>query len=90
MIVKISIVNNLLIMFFPGEKIKFKVISETFVETSPATFSVENRELSADAEPKIPYSIAVSIYFFVFNSIQLSITDELGEGGTSSDTEKFR
>lgn len=46
----------------PGEKIKFRVTSEMFIETSPVQCP-DNPELpeTLNAEPKIPYSIIASI-----------------------------
>ena len=47
-----------------GEKLKFRVTSEMFTETSPVQCP-DNPELpeTLNAEPKIPYSIIVSINF---------------------------
>ncbi|XP_075215191.1 RNA polymerase III subunit H [Lycorma delicatula] len=44
----------------PGEKIKFRVTAETFIETSPAS-SAKERELSENTEPKIPYTITATV-----------------------------
>lgn len=55
-----------------GEKMKFRVVSDLFVETSPVQCP-DNPELpdTINTEPKVPYSITVSLIIYTVQEFAL-------------------
>lgn len=47
--------------YFLGEQIKFRVVSEMFMETSPDVKTSENKSIP---ENKVPYLLFVSMFLF--------------------------